>query len=884
MPRSSVRLTPFPRLFAPKALRQHRISSRRIAFSAVLLVLLLLVIPLSAADLLRTITVGTNPGQIVVNPSSHLAYVVNQGSNSVSVIDTQLLKVKATLTVGSAPIGIAVNPAAGLVFVANSGSGTITSIGGTAVKSTWTVGGTPTALVVDSVRNQLYVMDTSRNQVEILNTSTGAILTTIPTTLQPVAMTINIATHAVFIACTGASGSVVVIDGVHNTVITTVAVEQGSTSISVDPATNLVVVESPSTDIHTVINAGSGYTVTTQNLGGNGNVAGPFGSAYGDSLFFSTWSQSTQIAFAAGTSGLFTLGNSYVTSLLGGEGLTINPSSNQMIVLYPAADTAYLIDLLNPLFTQNYHDLTFPANVSGAAFDPLGNKLFISAANHTVSAFDISPRELVDAYIGDHSGNGVSYNYIDSNPSTGNMYTLRLDTVYAVNEAAAAAGDDGTGQNGAGVTAIPLSSAYSSGLAVNVASNKVFAGDGAAGLYLIDGATNTASLITGFPPNTQVRTLAMDYATNQMIAWDYYSGNTLILDGATGALLKTVPTAQGDGVLQVDSSRNLAYVGGISSLYVINPATGSIVATIPLTNEVMAMALNAPKSRLYLVDNGSHLIVFNTSTNAIVTTITLPSSAVAIAVNPVSGNYYACSFFDVYEYSFATNKLIKDFSSTSYPNISEATSLLANPFTDQMYVGTDAGTLSSILAVIDERSSTVSGVADLYDVATHALALDLASGTLGGTGYSYTQLFFPSSSLNSSDVPISVTGTGVADSLTIATTPLFRTKNTQPSFTVTATESFGLSNTSLVPTHAFYQVDGYQGAWKPAALKVKAGTHSSTATIKLPAAVTTGLHVLYVYASDADVASIQAGASAANSVANSPVISPVGAVVFTVEQ
>src|ERR1051326_2386037 len=140
MPRSSVRLTPFPRLFAPKALRQHRISSQRIAFSAVLLVLLLLVIPLSAADLVRTITVGTNPGQIVVNPSSHLAYVVNQGSNSVSVIDTQLLKVKATLTVGSAPIGIAVNPAAGLVFVANSGSGTITSISGTAVKSTWTVG------------------------------------------------------------------------------------------------------------------------------------------------------------------------------------------------------------------------------------------------------------------------------------------------------------------------------------------------------------------------------------------------------------------------------------------------------------------------------------------------------------------------------------------------------------------------------------------------------------------------------------------------------------------------------------------------------------------------------------------------------------------------
>jgi len=192
--------------------------------------------------------------------------------------------------------------------------------------------------------------------------------------------------------------------------------------------------------------------------------------------------------------------------------------------------------------------------------------------------------------------------------------------------------------------------------------------------------------------------------------------------------------------------------------------------------------------------------------------------------------------------------------------------------------------LTAVLGVIDERSSTVSGVSGLFDTVTYALSLDLGSGVLAGTGYSYTQLFFPSSSVNGSDVPITVTGTGVSDSLTIATTPLFRTRNTQPTFTVTATESFGITSTALVPTHAFYQVDGWQGAWKAATLKPKTGTHTSTATIKLPAAVTTGLHILYVYASDADVASIQAGLPSGNSVANSPVISPVGAIVFTVEQ
>ncbi len=215
--------------------------NQSLAVSA-LLIPAMLATPVGAATLLKTIAVGVNPGQVVVSPSAHLAYVVNQGSNTVSVIDTQLLKVKTTLTVGTAPIGIAANPPANKVYVANSGSGTITPISGTTLQTPWTVGGTPSAVVIDSARNQLYVMDTSRNQVEILNSGTGALLATIPTTLQPTALAINIVTHAVFVACSGSSGSVVVIDGLHNTFVTTIGVAKGTTSISVNPVTNIVVV------------------------------------------------------------------------------------------------------------------------------------------------------------------------------------------------------------------------------------------------------------------------------------------------------------------------------------------------------------------------------------------------------------------------------------------------------------------------------------------------------------------------------------------------------------------------------------------------------------------------------------------------------------------
>jgi len=47
---------------------------------------------------------------------------------------------------------------------------------------------------------------------------------------------------------------------------------------------------------------------------------------------------------------------------------------------------------------------------------------------------------------------------------------------------------------------------------------------------------------------------------------------------------------------------------------------------------------------------------------------------------------------------------------------------------------------------------------------------------------------------------------------------------------------------------------------------------------------TTGRHIMYMFAADGDVATVQAGLPSGNSIGNSPVISPIGSVVFTVEK
>jgi len=77
-------------------------------------------------------------------------------------------------------------------------------------------------------------------------------------------MALNPATHAVFVASTGASGSVVVIDGVHDQIATTIgALPVGATSISVAPQTNVALVTFEASNALSVIDAANNYAVTT---------------------------------------------------------------------------------------------------------------------------------------------------------------------------------------------------------------------------------------------------------------------------------------------------------------------------------------------------------------------------------------------------------------------------------------------------------------------------------------------------------------------------------------------------------------------------------------------------------------------------------------------
>jgi YVTN family beta-propeller protein len=80
----------------------------------------------------NTISVGTGPVAAVINPITHTLFVVNQGSNDVSAIDTRTNSIlDSSISVGKAPSAIGVNRITNQVYVANRDSADITIIDGT---------------------------------------------------------------------------------------------------------------------------------------------------------------------------------------------------------------------------------------------------------------------------------------------------------------------------------------------------------------------------------------------------------------------------------------------------------------------------------------------------------------------------------------------------------------------------------------------------------------------------------------------------------------------------------------------------------------------------------------------------------------------------------
>jgi len=116
------------------------------------------------------LSVGLDPRAVAVAPHGSWAVVASQGSDSISVIDLEASTVRRTIEVGDRPVGVAVSPGGDLLAVAELGADRVRLLD-TATWNTcglYTVGDRPHGLAFTPDGGQLLITHLLRGEVTVL--------------------------------------------------------------------------------------------------------------------------------------------------------------------------------------------------------------------------------------------------------------------------------------------------------------------------------------------------------------------------------------------------------------------------------------------------------------------------------------------------------------------------------------------------------------------------------------------------------------------------------------------------------------------------------------------------------------------------------------------
>ena len=164
--------------------------------------------------------------------------------------------------VGDGPTGIAVNPNTNMIYVGNSLSSTVSVINGyhDNVLANIPVSSTPVAIAVNPVKNIIYVAQPG--SISLIDGKNNTLMTTIPIDVDsPLSIAVNPTTDRIYIADDHLK-KISVIDGIKNeendTISTGISkdfdpLEQSGIGVAVDSLRNRVYVANPSTNNITVI-------------------------------------------------------------------------------------------------------------------------------------------------------------------------------------------------------------------------------------------------------------------------------------------------------------------------------------------------------------------------------------------------------------------------------------------------------------------------------------------------------------------------------------------------------------------------------------------------------------------------------------------------------
>ncbi len=804
---------------------------------------------LCAQSLVRT---GSQPFAVAVNPATNKIYVVNNGPNSVTVIDGAT-NTTQTVNVGRTPVAIAVNTVTNKAYVACPGDGTVWVItedeeGNSFGRRIPGISLNPQAIIVNPVTNKIYVAASnggilsafnSNGAVFVIDGTTDTVRTTIQGGKNPFALALNPVTNRIYVAndANGANATVDVIDGSTDTIVASIRLGNTPSALAVNPVTNKIYVANGS--VLTVIDGASNTIRTTTPLPDNGLTAIAINPVTNFIYVTDTSGGGVVIAVDGKTdavSGTVPVGNSpkalavnsltnriYVTdSATLGHVVVIDGSTNtnvdsiftgvnpDAVAVNPVTNRVYVANNGipgNPLLggnlvvvdgaTRTTNTISAGSSPAAVAVNQVTNKVYVpNMADNTVTVIDgASGIPILPAL---SAGTGPVA--VAVNPATNKIYVPNSGSgdVTVID-----------GLNGNATTQV-IAGQGPFAVAVNTVSNKAYVTNSTANsVTVIDGITNTtANIIVGTAP----KGLAINEVTNTIVVANQGSNNVTVINGITN-LTDAVPVGASPVAVGVNSAENNFYVinQGDNDVTVIDGDTLQPIDLIRLDvgDNPGAVVVNSLTNRIYVANQGGNSVsVIDGASGNIIDTVPTGRSPNALDLNLLTNKIYVTNQTDATVTVIDANG---DTVSATVPTGSAPSGVAVNPVTNQVYVSNSGSANVTVITVGAQQP-----------------------------------------------VPLNVVLTPVVSgSDTFTSGGVFSTFNVTPSFDVTVTSAYTSSSpyvnltgtTDPPPTQVYFSVDGVT-PWSlatPTGASVIGPTNPGTFTITL-SPQDSGLHTLYVFA------------------------------------
>ena len=185
-------------------------------------------------------------------------------------------------------------------------------------------------------------------------------------------------------------------------------------------------------------------------------------------------------------------------------------------------------------------------------------------------------------------------------------------------------------------------------------------------------------------------------------------GAVSIIDGATHAVVATIPVTAGAVYTAVNPLTNRLYVthgnGPADIVTVIDTISNTAIATIPTGRSPFGIAVNPASNRVYVANNRGHSVsVIDGATNAIVTNIPMPVP-LSVAIDAIANRLYVTSGTNVAVIDLSTNAVVDTIADR---NDALAFGIGFDPLLNRLYVPRFTGELGGTVAVVDVAAKAV---------------------------------------------------------------------------------------------------------------------------------------------------------------------------------